>query len=52
MELDLQLFQLQEGIQMIFVFFPEALSKLPVAQIYSFLFFTMISFVIFNSEVG
>ncbi|KAI3409917.1 transporter [Globodera pallida] len=35
----------------VFVFFVEALSKLPVAQIYSLLFFTMVAFVVFNSEL-
>jgi hypothetical protein len=51
MELELAQFQLQDGLQVIFVFFAEALSKLPVAQIYSFLFFTMIGFVLFNTVV-
>ncbi|KAL3090129.1 hypothetical protein niasHS_006581 [Heterodera schachtii] len=44
-------FHLQEGIQVVFVFFVEALSKLPVAQIYSLLFFTMVAFVVFDTEL-
>uniref|UniRef100_A0A915CRP8 Uncharacterized protein n=1 Tax=Ditylenchus dipsaci TaxID=166011 RepID=A0A915CRP8_9BILA len=51
MDLLLDQFRLQEGIQLVFVFFAEALSKLPVAQLYSFLFFGMVSLVIFNSEL-
>uniref|UniRef100_A0A183BTC4 Transporter n=1 Tax=Globodera pallida TaxID=36090 RepID=A0A183BTC4_GLOPA len=51
MGIPLEQFHLQEGIQVVFVFFVEALSKLPVAQIYSLLFFTMVAFVVFNSEL-
>lgn len=36
---------------MIFVFFAEALARVPVAQLYSVLFFGMIALVIFNSEL-
>jgi len=52
-ELDLPIdkFQLQNGVQLIFVFFSEAISKLPVAQLWSAVFFTMIALVVFNSEL-
>ena len=52
-ELDLSIdkFQLQNGVQLIFVFFSEAISKLPVAQLWSAVFFTMIALVVFNSEL-
>jgi len=33
------------------VFFAEALSKLPVAQLCSFIFFLMVALVMFNSEL-
>lgn len=38
-----------EGIQIVFVFFAEALSKLPIAQLYALLFFGMVSLIVFNS---
>jgi solute carrier family 6 amino acid transporter-like protein 5/7/9/14 len=44
-------FQLQDGVHLIFVFFSEAISKLPVAQLWSAFFFAMIALVIFNSEL-
>ncbi|KAF7629202.1 hypothetical protein Mgra_00009265 [Meloidogyne graminicola] len=50
-DIELNKFQLQEGLQLIFVFFSDSLSKIPVAQIYSFFFFTMVSLVIFNTEL-
>jgi len=50
-DIELTKFQLQEGLQMIFVFFSDTLSKVPVAQIYSLFFFTMVALVIFNTEV-
>uniref|UniRef100_A0A914LTW0 Transporter n=1 Tax=Meloidogyne incognita TaxID=6306 RepID=A0A914LTW0_MELIC len=50
-DIELTKFQLQEGLQMIFVFFSDTLSKVPVAQIYSLFFFTMVALVIFNTEL-
>uniref|UniRef100_A0A1I8BTP1 Transporter n=1 Tax=Meloidogyne hapla TaxID=6305 RepID=A0A1I8BTP1_MELHA len=50
-DIELNKFQLQEGLQMIFVFFSDSLSKMPVAQIYSLFFFTMVALVIFNTEL-
>jgi hypothetical protein len=49
--IELNKFQLQEGLQIIFVFFSDSLSKMPVAQIYSLFFFIMVALVIFNTEV-
>ncbi|KAI1721390.1 sodium:neurotransmitter symporter family domain-containing protein [Ditylenchus destructor] len=51
MDILLDKFRLQEGIQLVFVSFAESLSKLPVAQLYAFLFFGMVTLVIFNSEL-
>ena len=42
---------LSDGVHLIFVFFSEAISKLPVAQLWSAFFFAMIALVIFNSEL-
>lgn len=40
-----------DGVQLIFVFFAEAVSKLPVAPLYALLFFVMAALIMFNTEL-
>lgn len=42
---------LVDGVQLIFVFFAEAISKLPVAPLHALLFFIMVALIIFNTEL-
>uniref|UniRef100_A0A7E4V3A1 Transporter n=1 Tax=Panagrellus redivivus TaxID=6233 RepID=A0A7E4V3A1_PANRE len=51
LNMDYDQFKLQDGVQLIFVFFSEAISKLPVAQLWSAFFFGMIALVMFNTEL-
>ncbi|CAD5217823.1 unnamed protein product [Bursaphelenchus okinawaensis] len=51
MDMYLDEFKLQNGVQLVFVFFAEALSKLPVAPLYALLFFTMVALIVFNTEL-
>ncbi|CAD5222395.1 unnamed protein product [Bursaphelenchus xylophilus] len=51
MDMYLEEFKLQDGIQLIFVFFAEAVSKLPVAPLYALLFFVMVALIVFNTEL-
>jgi SNF family Na+-dependent transporter len=40
-----------DGVQLVFVFFAEAISKLPVAPLYAMLFFSMVTLIVFNTEL-
>ncbi|KAI6240041.1 Transporter [Aphelenchoides fujianensis] len=51
MDLLLEQFKLQDGVQLVFVFFAEAISKLPVAPLHALLFFLMVALIIFNTEL-
>ena len=40
-----------DGVQLVFVFFAEAVAKLPVAPLNALLFFLMVALIIFNTEL-
>ncbi|VDK50622.1 unnamed protein product, partial [Gongylonema pulchrum] len=49
LELPLEKFNFKGGVQLVFIYLPEAIAKLPVAPIYSILYFVMVISIILTT---